>query len=364
MNTSQEGAFLCPKLPEGEFIVQVLPQRGVGRQTQKAEDDASETIPASIFYPGVTDLEQAVPISLRSDEAGWAEVRVAATPAVEVTGMLADHSQDAFLSVKARSGGLTLDAGIKPQYDSSTGRFVLSNVPAGHYELAANLFMNKNVQRATLPFVVDATPVDHLLLSAMSDMDISGQISTVPSGVSISQLMLKSADGLIRDRSTSVKDGAFTFRSVPAGEYIVSVSPGQQVFVDAVSIGGKSIAGSRFAIASGQGIVNLEVEVKRPSLPIRGSVKEWDGSAASAEVIAQSEDSGEIYQVTTDKQRNFLFAGVKPGEYRLFAWPGVDMVEYRNPSILKKYNDDSTEVRVDQDDIGSAVELSPIERAH
>ena len=73
------------------------------------------------------------------------------------------------------------------------------------------------------------------------------------------------------------------------------------------------------------------------------------------------EDSGEIYRVTTDTQRNFSFAGVKPGTYRLFAWPGVDTVEYRNPLVLSKYNNDSTEVRVDQS-VGSAIELSPIEK--
>jgi hypothetical protein len=108
--------------------------------------------------------------------------------------------------------------------------------------------------------------------------------------------------------------------------------------------------------------VNLELEVKGPSIPIRGSVKEWEGSAVSAEVIAQAEDSGEIYKVTTDKQRNFSFAGVKRGEYRLFAWPGVNTIEYRNPLVLRKYNNDSTEVWVDQDGIGSAIELSPIEK--
>ncbi len=78
--------------------------------------------------------------------------------------------------------------------------------------------------------------------------------------------------------------------------------------------------------------------------------------------IAQAEDLGEIYKATTDKQRNFSFAGVKRGEYRLFAWPGVNTIEYRNPLVLRRYNNDSTEVCVDQDGIGSAIELSPIEK--
>ena len=361
-NTDQQGGFECPKLPAGKSIVQVLSLRRWGKQTQEAQDAAAGAIPKSIFYPGVTDLEQATPISLRSNEAGWAEVRVVDSPGVEVTGTLTDHEPGTFLILKAESGGLTLNLGINPQYDSNTGRFVISNVPAGHYQLTANWFVSQGERRATLPFVVDATPVDNLLLSATPNVEISGQLPTLPLGVTISQLLLMSTDDSTRDRNTSVKDGAFNFGSVPAGEYILSFPLGQQVYVDAVSVGGKSVGGSRFSVGPGQGTVNLELEVKGPSIPIRGSVKEWEGSAVSAEVIAQAEDSGEIYKVTTDKRRNFSFAGVKPGEYRLFAWPGVNTIEYRNPLVLRKYNNDSTVIWVDQNGIGSAIELTPIEK--
>jgi len=361
-NSDQQGGFECPKLPAGKFIVQVLSLRRWGEQTQKAQDAAAGTIPKSIFYPGVTDLEQATPISLRSNEAGWAEVRVVDSPGVEVTGTLTDPGPGAFLILKAESGGLTLNIDITPQCDSNTGRFVISNVPAGHYQLTANWFVSQGERRATLPFVVDATPVDNLLLSATPNVKINGQLPTLPLGVTISQLLLTSTDGSTRDRITSVKDGVFNFGSVPAGEYILSFPLGQQVYVDAVSVGGKSVDGSRFSVAPGQGAVNLELEVKGPSIPIRGSVKKLEGSAVSAEVIAQAEDSGEIYKVITDKQRNFSFAGVKPGEYRLFAWPGANTIEYRDPLILRKYNNHSTEVWVDQDGIGSAIELSPIEK--
>ncbi|RZU39350.1 carboxypeptidase-like regulatory domain-containing protein [Edaphobacter modestus] len=361
-NTDQQGGFECPKLQAGKFIVQVLSLRRWGKQTQKAQDAAAGTIPKTIFYPGVTDLEQATPISLRSNEVGWAEVRVADSPGVEVTGTLTDHGPGAFLILKAESGGLTLNIGINPQYDSNTGRFVISNVPAGHYQLTANWFVSQGERHTTLPFVVDATPVDNLLLSPTPNVEISGQLPTLPLGVTISQLLLTSTDDSTRNRNTAVKDGAFNFGSVPAGEYILSFPLGQQVYVDAVSVGGKSVGGSRFSVAPGQGTLNLELEVKWPSIPIRGSVKEWEGSAVSAEVIAQAEDSGEIYKVTTDKQRNFSFAGVKRGEYRLFSWPGVNTIEYRNPLVLRKYNSDSTEVWVDQDGIGSAIELSPIEK--
>ncbi len=408
-NTHQDGGFECPTLPEGRFLIQVLPQHRSGKQTQKAQDAAAGALPESIFYPGVTDLEQATPISLRSNEAGWAEVRIADSPSFEVTGTLTGHPPNAFLRLQAESGdGLTLDTNSNVQYDSVTGRFVISNVPAGHYQLTANWFggqqerhvesplgrnasplsappiaaapnidvnarlsllppdwlANQEGRRATLRFVVAAAPVDHLILSAAPNVEISGQLPTLPSGVTLSQLLLSSTDGSTLDRNASVKGGVFNFHSVPAGEYILSLPPGKQAYVDSVSVGGRSVDGAKFSVAPGQGTVNLELEIKGPSIPMRGSVEEWEGSAVSAEVIAQSEDSGEIYKVITDKQRNFSFAGVKPGGYRLFAWPGVDTIAYRSPLVLRKYNNDSTEVRVDEDGISSAIELSPIEKEH
>ena len=68
---------------------------------------------------------------------------------------------------------------------------------------------------------------------------MSGHFPTLPLGVTISQLLLTSTDDSTRDRNTSVKGGVFNFGSVPAGEYILSFPLGQQVYVDAVSVGGE-----------------------------------------------------------------------------------------------------------------------------
>jgi len=310
----------------------------------------------------VTDLEDAMPIFLHANEAGWADIRVAYAPTEEVTGELTDRVPPASFKLKAVSeDGLILDTGIQPIYDRRTGRFSISNVPAGHYQLTADWLTSREIGHAELPFAVGANPVDRLLLSGTLDVEIKGQLPALPSGVTVTQILLASADGSIRDLSAPVKDGTFNFRSVPVGTYTLSFPSSQQVYVDAISVGGNSLGGSRFTVSPGQGTLNLELEVKGPSIPLRGSVKKWDGGDKSAEVIAQSEESGQIYKVTTDSQRRFLFAGVKPGIYRMFAWPGGDAIEYRNPVALRKYKDDSTEVSVDQDGLISTIELSPIE---
>jgi hypothetical protein len=87
-------------LSEGRFIVQLLPQHGSAKQKQKPRGSSAETVPGSIFYLDVTDLEQAIPISLRSNEAGWAEIRVVDSPSFEFTGTLTDHPPNAFLDFR------------------------------------------------------------------------------------------------------------------------------------------------------------------------------------------------------------------------------------------------------------------------
>jgi hypothetical protein len=361
-DTDLEGKFECSKLPDGKFIVEVLPSRRSKSQKQKAPDSEGEAIPASIFYPGVTDIEDAMPIFLHANEAGWDDIRVAYAPTVEVTGELTDHVPPASFKLEALSeDGLVLDTGIQPTYDRRTGRFSISNVPAGHYQLTANWLTSRDIGHATLPFAVGVNPVDRLLLSSMLDVEITGRLSALPAGVTVSQVTLASTDGSIRDLSAPVKDGTFNFRSVPVGTYTLSFPSSQQVYVDAISVGGNSFSGSRFTVSPGQRTLNLELVVKGPSIPLQGSVKKWDGEDKSAEVIAQSEESGQIYKVTTDGQRRFSFPGVKPGTYRMFAWPGVDAIEYRNPVALRKYKDDSAEVSVEQDGLISTIELTPIE---
>ena len=394
-NTGEQGGFECPNLAEGKYIVQVLPLRTPKKQIGKTKEIIAKTTPASVFYPGVTDLQQAITISLRSKETGWADVRVTDAPAVEVTGTLFVAARNVYARLKAEAAdGLTLDTGIKPRYDSSTGRVVVPDVPPGHYQLVVN-WLGKGLERpaasssesnsalenssgeqaaselrnavfrsATLRFVVDGSPTNPLLVEAAPLIDISGQIPDLPDGVTVSGMRLMSTDGVTRDRGAIMKNGSFIFRSIPEGEYNLSLLPSQSIYVDSVSTGGKSVGNSRFSVAAGQDMVHLDLDVKGPGVSIQGSVKEWGGQAGSADVVAQFEDTGELYKVKTDKERKFSFAGLKPGDYRFFAWPGSDTVEYRNPLVLQKYYNDCTEISVGQDSIGNAIELSPIEKEH
>jgi hypothetical protein len=158
-----------------------------------------------------------------------------------------------------------------------------------------------------------------------------------------------------------VEAGAFHFHPVPAGDYILALPSGTPVYVGVLDVGGKSIRGSRFTLVPDQPTVSITAQLQGPALAIQGTVDRWSGDAPKAEVLALNEDSGQIFEGLTDSNLRFSITGVPPGSYRLFAWPGVDSVEYRSLGLLKRYEQDSTQVSLENGAIAGQVELSPIE---
>lgn len=357
--THDGGGYECPNLPAGRYILQVRPLLPPNR----IANHASSSLPAFLFYPNVTDLDLANIIVLKNGEQKWADFQLMEEDSVELAGVILNHTAEAALALKAQSGGRVVDTGIHIRYDGENGRFQVAAVPAGHYLITADWFIKGAEQKAALPITVGAISSRNLRLSAASAVEVSGRLHDLPDGVTVSEIRLIRADGSDGDVSTPVTGGAFHFHPVPPGDYVLSLPPNQaSVYVDSLTVDDQSIDGPKFTAGQDQTRINVEVDLKGPALGIRGTVTPWDSAPAHAQVVALNEQSGQIYATITDAERRFSFKGLAPGAYRLYAIPGLDAVEYRNPGVLKRYEEDSAEVSIDEDSIMNTVELSPIER--
>lgn len=356
--TRKEGGFECPQLPAGRYIVQVLPLLPPSVSGTRA----STSIAVSVFYSNVTDLDLANIISLKGGEQKWTDFQLFDTSAVEISGVLLNHTAQAAFTLKAESGGRSVDTGVHVRYDDKTGQFRAERVPPGHYLLTADWFINGAEQRAALPLTVADTPVHDLRLSAGSNAAIGGTLSGLPAGSNISDIRLECADGSNGDINAPVKNGAYHFHPVPAGDYILTLSPNQSLYVDSLTVGDQNVAGPRVRLGQDETEIHVDIALQGPALTIRGTVAPWDSAAPRAQVVAQNEQSGQVYATITGPDRRFSLMGLSPGAYRLYAWPGIDTVEYRNPSVLKRYKNQSTELSLDADSLTSSIELSPMDR--
>jgi hypothetical protein len=140
--------------------------------------------------------------------------------------------------------------------------------------VTANWLVSQGERRATLPFVVDATPVDNLLLSATPNVEMSSQLPTLPLGVTISQLLLTSTDGSTRRSQSIGERWSVQFWFVTCGRVHLELSAWSPGLRGCGFCGGGKRR--RFEILSCTGARHSEFRTRSqgPSIPIRGSVKE------------------------------------------------------------------------------------------
>lgn len=354
--TGKEGHFLCPNLPAGRYIIQAIP---LLMPTQQGST-TNQALPASIFYPNVTDLDAASVILVHDGEEELANFQLQDVPVSDVSGLLVDHTPSAAIHLDAVGGGRSIDTRLRFHYDQNTGHFSTSRVAPGHYLLTADWFIDGAEHKAAYPFLVSDNAVRNVRLSSLSNTQIDGRLTSLPENDSITEVRLERVDATLRDITTPVQGGAFHFHPVPAGEYILALPPGSSSYIGSLTVGGTGIGGSRFTIGEDQPDLSITAQLQGPSFVLQGVVESWEGDFPKAEVIALNEDSSQIFEGVTDSNRRFSISGVPPGSYRLYAWPGVDSVEYRSLSLLKRYEQDSTEVSLANGGLTSNLELTPI----
>jgi hypothetical protein len=357
--TGKEGRFLCPNLPAGRYIVQAIP---LLMPTQQGTT-TNRALPASIFYPNVTDLDAASVIVVHDGQEEVANFQLQDVPVSDVSGLLVDHTPSAAIHLNAVGGGRSIDTRLRFHYDQNTGHFSTSRVAPGHYLLTADWFIDGVEHKAAYTFLVGDNAVRNIRLSSLSNTQIDGRVTNLPEHDSITEVRLERVDTAFRDIAAPMEGGAFHFHPVPPGEYIVALPPGSPSYISSLNVGASGISGPRFTIGEDQPDLSITAQLQGPSVVLQGVVESWEGDFSKAEVIALNEDSWQIFEGVTDSNRRFSIPGVPPGSYRLYAWPGVDSVEYRSLGLLKRYEQDSSEVFLGTGAMTSNLELTPITKA-
>lgn len=350
-NTS--GQFNCPPVPVGKYIVREIPVVSV-----RGLRNTSERVVSPAFYPGVSDLVQAETISVTSGGMGWAQIRVPDVSPVSISGKLIPSASEAAFALYAASDGLTVDVGAQVQYNGRTGEFKASGLMPGHYLLEPDWLVNNFEHRAYLPIDLGTNSIHNLRVTPLANAEIEGHIDLV-GGSDAFEIVLRRVDGLFPPYSTKVEGGSFHFDDVVAGEYVLYAVGRGDTYVSSVSVDGQPTQDARFELTR-EGNHMVDVALTGPACTIQGDVTRWSSAAKSADVVAVSESTGIIYHTLTDAQRHFVINGLPPGSYRLFAWPGPNLVPYRIASMRRRYEYQASEVSLDQGAMSEPVSLTPI----
>jgi Carboxypeptidase regulatory-like domain len=169
-----------------------------------------------------------------------------------------------------------------------------------------------------------------------------------------------------RDGSTNqvigvvAKDGSFTIRDVPAGNYHVLVTSNsngeawRDFIMKEVVLNGKDVGDSGFSLAGG--ITSLEIVASAQGSSIEGNVVDDDGKPIAGLLVVCIPDASrrkrrDVYQqVQTDRQGHFALRGLNPGEYQVFTLDDA-ADDISDPDFVSEHQA-----------LGQSVQLDPGER--
>jgi protocatechuate 3,4-dioxygenase beta subunit len=342
------------------------------------------------YYPGTPDAANAAPIVLKQGD--------------ELTADFREHNQDAFtvrgriisflpgaegpprlqMNLRRQTSGSSLDSPASfylPQ--GSDGSFEIAGVAPGTYDLTAiGEVWTRGINgrgRGTITLAaryVSRTPiqvrnqdVENVSLTLKPGVEVHGRLileegdgqgarfptqvwppvlqqGRLPNDLRIG-LLSKDADGGRFSFNASNTEGtAFTALNVSEGEYSIDamgnpLMPFSTYIADVFS-GARSVLTDGFTV--GTEPVTLDVMVRSDGGTIEGSLSATEKTSVLVVLIPSPQlrnNHARYSSMTTQGPGSFRLRGIAPGEYKLFAWEGVqgtsESQPYRNGDYIARY---------------------------
>jgi len=93
----------------------------------------------------------------------------------------------------------------------------------------------------------------------------------------------------------------------------------------------------------------LEVVISATAGSVTGVVMDKDGKpvVSAIVVLIPKDDASRKWENNTDENGSFTFKGLKPGDYRVYAWEDIEWGMTNDPAFLKKWDSRAADVKID-----------------
>jgi protocatechuate 3,4-dioxygenase beta subunit len=381
-DTNDLGEYRIGGLMAGKYYVVATPLPSFQSlvPAQKSPEDPTAATPApdlayiTTYYPTTADWTQASEIELHAGDDMPVDFSLTRTHTVHVRGLFAGLAAGEKAMVMLRSEdsrGMYITAEV-----GKDGKFEIPLVAPGSCTLLATTEMGNSPQIAHRKVEVTDADMDGLRLLPLPCAIVRGRVHFSGKGpkIDLSLLFVRlqrsdgeddvsdaltfTADGSMGSPGTARvrADGSFELKNVLPGTYSVEVTGDTKAindsFVESVTAGTKDATDSGLSV--GGGTIAIEVAVSLESGALDGRVaNDKNEPVANAVVVAVPESryrkQGNRYQrVTTDQAGRFSIRGLRPGEYKLFAWEVMEEDEFFDPEYLKSYEDRGTAIHLEK----------------
>jgi carboxypeptidase family protein len=318
---------------------------------------------ASTFYPGSADPSAAAEIDIAAGtELGTIDITFVRSRTFKITGRVIvtaslPSGSRPFVGIRPKQGG---GSGNIPTTMNPDGSFEIRNVIPGAYILNAtagnpvsglraerSIDVNNDVEGVVLTLSAGFTLPIHIVFEGQQSAT-----ATAVDPVGNMRAMLRSSDGnfvggsimSMMDPPVLKPNGLITLSQVQPGTYRLNLNPlpSPDHYIKAITLGLTDALRDGLTLDRTPDMP-VEVLVSANGGRIEGSVRDKDGKpSVSTQVILVPNErtQADRFRVSaTDTNGHFTMRGISPGEYKLFAWDGLEAGAYRDPDVVRRYEE-------------------------
>jgi hypothetical protein len=325
-----------------------------------APDDESQKAYAPTYFPGVTSVTEAKPVTVGlGQEAANIDFGLQLVHVARVSGHVADADGNTAWNGNVSlvgdtgsggRGGLGVNYGSRIQYD---GSFDIGNVPPGRYTLQARGTTSDTPQFASEPITVGEADLEDVSVLLTSSASITGVLAfpaggTAPPDFSNVRVTAPAVGPSIggQPQGRVDKDGRFTVDGVSAGLHLVR--PAGQLrgwTLKSVTLDGRDITDTPIDLRSGETLQRVELAFTDKTNEINGTLKTDQGAPVTEyTVLAFSTDSTfwqpqsrHIATARPDQNGQFRIRGLPAGGYYLATVDPAQQGEWFEPAYLEEH---------------------------
>lgn len=381
-STNDLGEFRIFGLPAGRYYLSATPSGGMsfiggggggGAVMMFTSADGPGMAPqeesyAATYYPGTIDPARASVLEAKpGDEVLGMDLTLILQKTYRVRGRVANtidtraRGETNVFLMPREAGARIFNLMRNRATVNEKGEFEIRGVAPGSYYVNAVLFADGQNYAARQAVEVGQADVDDIGLMIAPGVDINGMVK-VEGNVDLAgtplRVMLTSADEVFSfgggGMATVASDGTFTLKNVAAGTYAVRlVSAPPDAYLKEGRFGSENVADGQLTVQAGRTSSTLELTVSGNGGKVEGLVLTEENlpySGGQVVLVPESmalRERTELFKSTaTDQLGKFTLRGVRPGEYKLFAWDDVEPGSWHDPDFLRAYEQKGVKVKV------------------
>jgi hypothetical protein len=350
--TDEDGRYRFANLMPGTYYVAAGPSNDRTRLLPGTEGPKIGY--PNLYFPGVPDLASASAIQLTAGQHTEADFSMSAGPGYHVSGSVTGYPTEQGVGIQFLSPSGD-DLYLHTRFNAETGRFDVDSVPAGSYVVKAISQGGQDQQLRAEAHLNVAANVEnvHLILGPAISIPV---VVRMESRASSSQgnraegiqgpplsVRLISTDPMGPESYSIARNNSGTYsatlQNVEPGKYSVDLIPQGEWYVQSAQYGQTNLLYDDLSIASSGQSYPIEVILRDDGATLTGIVKSPDGTGAQATVVAVPQPASKLSVkiAYSSSQSGFMFYGLAPGEYLVYAFDHADGLEYSNPDALQPY---------------------------